>query len=161
MTPVSFTFVPVRTAAEINSIRRLFRDYAASLPIDLDFQDFESEVASLPGKYAHPTGELLLALDAQGDPIGCVAARQLAEGICEMKRLYVSPAGRGRGLGRALANAIMAWAAGAGYREIKLDTLSQLTEAVSLYEKLGFEPIPAYNDAKVDGILFLGRRLDR
>jgi len=138
----------------------LFQEYVDSLPIDLCFQGFAEEVASLPGKYAPPEGELLLARDAEGTAIGCVAVRPTTDDqACEMKRLYVSPAGRGKGLGKALMEAIVALATEMGYREIRLDTLSSLREAVAMYRKYGFVDIPPYHEARVDDLLFLGRTL--
>lgn len=146
--------------AEIAAVARLFRDYAGSLPVDLAYQDFEAELASLPGKYAPPAGALLIARDAQGEALACVALRPMAAaGCCEMKRLYVAPRGRGLGLGRATAEAVCAEAARLGYHEIRLDTLPSMTEAMALYARLGFEPIAPYYDTPVAGTRFLARRL--
>ncbi len=104
-----FRIVPVRTPEDIRVIVALFRAYAASLDVDLAYQDFEGEMAAMPGKYAPPAGELLLARTTEGSSIGCVGLRPLdVDGVCEMKRLYVSPQGRGRGLGRALVEAVVA-----------------------------------------------------
>lgn len=155
-----FTIELVRTAADLAAIAELFRAYAASLEIDLAYQDFEEEVASLPGKYAAPEGALLLARDAQGEPVGCVALRQmLPDGCCEMKRLFVAPSGRGLGLGRALLNAILEEATRCGYREIRLDTLSTMEAALALYRKGGFMPIAPYYDTPVADTVFLARQL--
>lgn len=112
---------------DLPTITRLFRAYAASLPIDLGYQGFDGELASLPGKYASPAGALLIARDAFGVALGCVAMRPLDEpGVCEMKRLYVAPAGRGQGLGKQLALAIIEAARAAGHREMRLDTLAHM-----------------------------------
>ena len=138
----------------------MFRAYAASLPIDLGYQDFETELSTLPGKYAAPGGALLLARDAAGAAIGCVALRPMADaGCCEMKRLYVAPAARGLGLGRALLDAILAEAVRLGYREIRLDTLPTMVEAIAMYRRHGFTPIAAYYATAPAGTLFLGRTL--
>jgi putative acetyltransferase len=122
-------------------VRRLFEEYAESLDTDLGFQDFSAELAGLPGCYAPPQGRLLLALDGQV-PAGCVALRQLDGKICEMKRLYVRPQYRGTGLGRLLAERVIAEAKLAGYRQMRLDTLPSMAPARLLYQQLGFREIP-------------------
>ena len=145
---------------DLPTIIQLFRAYAASLPIDLGYQNFDGELASLPGKYAPPTGALLIARDANGEPLGCVAMRPLDEpGVGEMKRLYVAPAGRGRGLGRALAQAIIEAARAAGYREMRLDTLASMTQAQALYRALGFSEIGAYYDTPIENTVFMSLTL--
>ncbi|MFT4546263.1 MAG: putative acetyltransferase [Verrucomicrobiales bacterium] len=130
---------------EIDDARRLFREYEAFLDVDLCFQDFEAELASLPGKYGGPEGELLLAYEAD-HAVGCVALRRLEDGVCEMKRLFVRPAARGRGLGRQLAEEIVRAACELGYATMRLDTLERLEGAMHLYEGLGFRRIGAYYD---------------
>ncbi|WP_029006102.1 GNAT family N-acetyltransferase [Azorhizobium doebereinerae] len=151
---------PVRTPADLAAVAGLFRAYAAALDVDLAYQDFAAELAMLPGKYAPPGGELLLARDEAGTPVGCVALRPLeAPGCCEMKRLYVAPEGRGGGLGRRLAEAIVAAAERIGYGEIRLDTLPAMAGAQALYGKLGFETTAPYYATPVAGTLFLRRRL--
>jgi putative acetyltransferase len=141
---------------DLPAITSLFRAYAASLPIDLGYQGFDGELASLPGKYAPPTGALLIARDANGAALGCVAMRPLDErGVCEMKRLYVAPAGRGQGLGRALAHAIIEAARAAGHREMRLDTLASMHEAQALYRALGFTEIAAYYDSPIENTVFM------
>jgi ribosomal protein S18 acetylase RimI-like enzyme len=148
-----------RDPGDMPAARALFEAYAAGIGVDLGYQDFATELATLPGKYAPPTGALLLARDA-AVPVGCVALRPLAEpGCCEMKRLYVAPAGRGRGLGRDLVAAILARAAALGYREIRLDTLPTMTGALALYERAGFTAIAPYYATPVAGTVFLARRL--
>ncbi|MBX6743420.1 MAG: GNAT family N-acetyltransferase [Acetobacteraceae bacterium] len=155
-----FRIGPARSAADIEAAARLFEAYAASLGVDLAFQGFAAELASLPGSYAPPAGELLLARDPDGEPLGCVALRPMPfEGCCEMKRLYVSPRGRGLGLGRALVEAIIGEAVRIGYREMRLDTLPFMAEAIALYRKTGFVPIEPYYDTPLAGTIFLGRRL--
>ena len=151
--------LPAREADDIEAIADLFRAYAASLPVDLGYQNFEAELAKLPGKYAPPSGALFLARDGGGVPIGCAAFRPLEEGVAEMKRLYVAPDGRGQGLGRLLADLVIEEAARAGYREIKLDTLPSMQAAIGLYRSCGFEPAPAYYDTPIEGTVFLRRLL--
>lgn len=125
---------------------RLFREYADSLEVDLCFQGFDEEVAGLPGDYALPGGFLLLAEDGMGEAIGCVGLRPGAvDGVGEVKRLYVSPAGRGLGLGRILMDRLIVEARGLGYRAVCLDTLPSMESAMKLYESMGFEDTrPAY-----------------
>jgi ribosomal protein S18 acetylase RimI-like enzyme len=160
MPKLSFRISPVSTPEEIATASALFRAYAEALGIDLSFQDFEGELASLPAKYAPPKGELLLAHGAGGEPLGCVAMRPMSEdGCCEMKRLYVAPAARGSGLGLALVEAIVAAAYRAGYREMRLDTLPTMTTALSLYERQGFVRIAPYYDTPIAGTVFMAKRL--
>ncbi len=140
--------------AEIEAVRRLFLEYADFLEVDLCFQDFEQELADLPGAYAPPDGRLLLAV-ADNQPVGCVALRKLDEGICEMKRLYVQPGFRGMGLGKRLAEAIVREARGIGYRAMRLDSIDSLKEAAALYRSLGFVEIPSYRYNPLPGAVFL------
>jgi ribosomal protein S18 acetylase RimI-like enzyme len=139
-------------------VRELFREYAASLPVDLGYQDFEREVAGLPGEYAGPSGTLRIAVEA-GRPLGCVAVRPLELEICEMKRLYVRAEARGLGLGRTLAETAIAFAGGAGYRAMRLDTLPTMSAARELYRRLGFREIPRYRFSPVAGNVYLERAL--
>lgn len=145
--------------ADVAVVESLFRAYAASLDVDLAYQDFEAELAGLPGQYAAPRGLLLLARDIDGTPLGCVACRPLREDICEMKRLFVAPAGRGRGLGRLLVRRLFADARALGYREMRLDTLASMTAAQALYRAEGFEPTTPYYDTPVAGTVFMRRPL--
>lgn len=141
---------------DLRAVAALFKAYAASLDVDLAYQDFASELAGLPGKYVPPDGTLLLARNPDGLPMGCAALRRIdPDGCCEMKRLYVRPEGRGGGLGEALARAIISEATTMGYREMRLDTLPSMAAAQGLYGRLGFEIIPPYYDTAVAGTLFM------
>src|SRR5579884_1298978 len=143
------------SAAEMETARLLFLEYAASLDFDLCFQGFAQELAELPGPYAPPVGCLLLATVAN-EPAGCVALRNLAEDVGEMKRLYVRGPHRGTGLGRTLVERVIQEAIRLGYRAIRLDTvLPQMARAVALYRSVGFREIPAYNHHPVPGTLFM------
>ena len=154
------TIAPASSPTDLIDIARLFRAYAESLDFKLCFQGFDAELAGLPGKYASPAGALLIARGPNRAPLGCVAMRALDEpGICEMKRLYVAPAGRGQGLGRKLADAIVASAREAGYGEMRLDTLVSMTAARMLYASLGFREIDAYYDTPIRGTVFLSLTL--
>ena len=144
------------TAADLPEVRRLFEEYAASIGFSLDFQGFDEEVASLPGRYAPPTGALLLARGA-----GCVALRTLDADACEMKRLYVRPAFRGSGLGRRLVEAILDEARALGFASIKLDTVPSMGSAIALYESLGFRDVPPYTKNPIAGTRFLELTLSR
>ncbi|MDR3452527.1 MAG: GNAT family N-acetyltransferase [Rhodoferax sp.] len=145
-------------AGEIEVTRAIFREYAASLKVDLCFQGFDAELASLPGEYAGPHGALLLAL-VDGEPAGCCALRALGAvdypNACEMKRLYVRKAFRGLGLGRQLAGAMLDCARRAGYACILLDTLDDMEAARTLYGELGFKEIPPYYHNPIPGAHYL------
>ncbi len=143
---------------DLETARRLFREYEKSIGISLCFQNFAEEVAALPGAYAPPDGRLLLAA-VGGEAAGCVALRKIGEGIAEMKRLYVRPAHRGTGLGRKLTEAVLDEARSIGYRAVRLDTLPTMKEAQTLYVSLGFTDIPPYNDHPVEGTRFMEKRL--
>jgi GNAT superfamily N-acetyltransferase len=135
---------------DLDDVRVMLREYAAWLEVDLCFQNFEEELAGLPGDYAPPRGRLLIAEGA-----GCVALRPLEEGICEMKRLYVRPDYRGSGLGRKLVHALIAEAKGIGYRKMRLDTMPKMDRAQGLYGSLGFREIAAYRYNPEPGARFL------
>jgi ribosomal protein S18 acetylase RimI-like enzyme len=157
---VILSITEAKAAPDIAAARELFEEYAASLGIDLCFQDFEKELATLPGSYAPPAGRLLLA--RYGNEIaGCVALRPLEPDVCEMKRLYVRPEFRGRRLGRLLAEAITREAGIAGYLRMRLDTLPTMVGALALYQRLGFREIPPYRSNPIGGTLFLELQLDR
>jgi ribosomal protein S18 acetylase RimI-like enzyme len=139
-------------------VEGLFRDYVASLDADISFQDVTSELAGLPGKYARPSGVVLIAWIGE-EAAGAVAYRPVEPGICEMKRLYVRPEFRGRDIGRTLAERLIEEARAAGYRTMVLDTLASMDAALTLYRALGFTPIPAYYDNPLPGATYLGLEL--
>lgn len=140
------------TASDVEQVRELFREYQRAIGVDLCFQGFDAELAGLPGAYAPPRGQILLA----GGAGGCVALRPFGDDdTCEMKRLYVRPAHRGTGLGRRLATAIVDEARRAGYARMRLDTLATMSEAIGLYESLGFVRIAAYRHNPLDDAVYM------
>jgi ribosomal protein S18 acetylase RimI-like enzyme len=150
--------VHARSAEHYESIRTLFLQYADSLGFDLDFQHFDHELATLPGDYAPPGGCLMLAED-DGNRAGCVALRCLEGDICEMKRLYVIPDFRGRGVGKILAQAVINEARAKGYTKMRLDTIESMHAARALYTVLGFYPIEAYRYNPIDGASYMEFKL--
>ena len=151
---------PATTSDDISAVAALFSAYVKWLDIDLTFQDFETELSALPGKYAPPAGELWLARHADGTPIGCIALRPLdSSGICEIKRLYVTPQARGLGLGRALIATVLLHAKKLGYGEARLDTLDTMVGPLKLYREAGFVDIAPYYETPVPNTVFLARTL--
>ena len=161
----SFTIIPARSPTAYAAAAALFQAYAATLEISLVYQNFDTELASIPGPYA-PPGELLLAYRSpisevkpfsDSVPIGCIALRPISStpGRCEMKRLYTTPEARGLGVGKALVKRIMSVATERGYKEIVLDSLASMIAARRIYEKEGFHEIEAYYDSPVEGTVFL------
>ena len=146
--------VEVQSGPDIDLARELFREYQRSLNIDLCFQDFEHELATLPGEYAPPFGRLLLWFEEE-DLAGCVALRKIDDETCEMKRLYVRPDFRGRQLGKRLAEAVIEESRVIGYKKMKLDTLPIMTTALTMYRSLGFKPTQPYRHNPVPGALFM------
>ncbi|MDF1543124.1 MAG: GNAT family N-acetyltransferase [Anaerosomatales bacterium] len=147
--------VPATSPELVEVVRELLVEYADSLDVDLCFQDFETELAGLPGDYAPPRGTLLLALDG-ATPLGCVAVRPLNwPAVAEMKRLYVQPAGRVQGFGRRLAEAAISFARETGYSSMRLDTLPEMVGAIALYESLGLRDTDAYRFNPVEGTRYL------
>lgn len=145
---------PAALPEDLGTVRLLFEEYAASLGFDLGFQGFANELAGLPGDYAPPRGQILLAW-VEGRPAGCVALRELEDGVCEMKRLYVRPELRDLRLGRTLVEALIAEAREIGYARMRLDTVPSMERARALYRSLGFREIPAYRFNPVEGTEYL------
>jgi carbonic anhydrase len=147
--------------AALDDVRQFFRNYAGWLGVDLSFQNFDQEMASLPGAYATPQGRLFFA-EVDGRPAGCVGVRPLpdSDGVCEMKRLYVTPEERGHGVGNALAMAAIKAARAIGYKKLMIDTLPSMRMAVKLYRELGFTEAPAYYKTPVEGTMFLALDLE-
>jgi GNAT superfamily N-acetyltransferase len=156
-----FLIVAARSRIELTSAAALLRAYAKSLPVDLAPQGFSQELASLPGAYAPPCGELLLA--KRGDHVlGCIALKPLEPPrVAEIKRLFVRPQARAKGVGKALVQAAIATAETLGYAEIKLDTLPGMEGAIALYKASGFVPIPPYGSHPYPGLVTLGKTLSR
>jgi ribosomal protein S18 acetylase RimI-like enzyme len=144
--------------ADIAQVRELFLEYQSTLGVDLCFQGFADELASLPGNYARPAGRLLLATNA-ASVVGVVALRPILSADCEMKRLYLRASGRGAGLGRLLTEALIKEAQLAGYRRVLLDTLPTMTEAQALYRSIGFVEIPAYCHNPIAGTRYMALEL--
>jgi putative acetyltransferase len=149
--------VEASTSEELDQVRTLFRAYARefadTIAEALCFQGFESELATLPGRYAPPSGRLLLAIE-DDQPAGCVGLRDLGEGSCEMKRLYIVEEFRGRGVGRRLVERLIDEARQAGYARLRLDTTPEMTMAQALYRSMGFVPIPRYYDDPYHGAMY-------
>lgn len=152
--------IQAQSIAEIAQVRELFAEYVAWLGINLCFQNYEQEVAQLPGEYASPSGRLWLARDDQDAAAGCAALRSLGDGICEMKRLYVRPAFRGQRLGWQLAELVVSEARVIGYERIRLDTLpGKMDRAIAMYRTLGFKDIPPYYNNPVAEAAFMELKL--
>ncbi len=154
---VSVRLLQATTPHQWDEARRLVREYAASLHVDLSFQNFDEELQHFASEYAAPRGAFILARE-QGQYLACIGLRQFSAEIGEIKRLYVAPAARGRGLGRVLVERIIAAAREIGYRSVLLDTLPFMKEAQALYLSLGFQPTTAYRFNPIEGSAFL--RLD-
>jgi GNAT superfamily N-acetyltransferase len=145
--------------AQIAQARELFQEYAQSLGVNLCFQNFEQELAGLPGHYAPPEGRLLLG-EYEGLLAGCVALHKWEPGICEMKRLYLRPGFRGKGFGRGLAETVIAEARNIGYQRMRLDTIEPIMkDAVEMYRKLGFREIEPYRPNPIAGAMYMELQL--
>ena len=162
--PHNLSIFHAQSPRELILAADLFREYARSLPFPLDYQGFEEELSSLPGKYAPPAGIILIATH-NDVPVGCIAMRPLApmpgdpSPVCEMKRMYVRPTARGLHLGRQLAERLLAHARAAGYAMMKLDTESDFIPAVTLYRSLGFVECPDYNGDPMPNTLWMSKLL--
>jgi putative acetyltransferase len=141
--------------ALVHEARRLFEEYGATLPPELWFEDFRQEVDGLPGEYGPPSGRLLLAMADDGETVGCVAMRRWDAGIGELKRMFVRPAYRGRGIGKQLGLAVLDEALAMGYERVRLDTAPTMVEAIRLYEGLGFRRIEPYRHYPVADVIFM------
>ena len=149
------TIVAAGTPERIEQARELFLEYAKSIGFSLCFQNFEAELAALPGDYAAPGGRLLLA-ELDGQLAGCGALHELSPEICEMKRLYLRPQFRGQGVGRAMAERLISDARAIGYRRMRLDTVGPvMKDAVAMYRKLGFKEIEPYRENPMPGTLYM------
>lgn len=149
------TFAQVESTSQLAQARELFLEYAHSLGFSLCFQNFDQELAALPGDYAPPDGRLLLA-EYEGQLVGCVALHKLDLSVCEMKRLYLRPQFRGKGLGRMLAQRIIQEAQQIGYRRMRLDTVEpMMKDAVAMYRKLGFKEIAQYCSNPIAGAMYM------
>ena len=157
--PEPLSIIEVESEDQINTVRRLFEEYAAGIGISLCFQNFDQELATLPGKYAPPSGCLLLAY-VDEELAGCIALRAMSDSRCEMKRLFVRPAFRGTGLGRVLVEALINKARAIGYKSMLLDTLpGRMDSAIALYKKIGFEEIAPYYENPVENAKFMELKL--
>lgn len=155
---VKSEFLHVTEGEMIEVIRKLFLEYARSLEIDLDFQDFKTELSTLPGKYQPPDGALILAL-VEGKEAGCIALRKISKDICEMKRLYIREEYRGLGLGKKLVGMIIDEAVNKNYQYMRLDTLPTMKSAQSLYLSFGFYDIEPYVYNPIQGARFMELKL--
>jgi ribosomal protein S18 acetylase RimI-like enzyme len=154
-----FSFVQAESSSQIAQARELFVEYAQSLGFSLCFQNFDQELANLPGDYAPPDGRLLLA-ECDGQLAGCVALHKLEDSICEMKRLYLRSQFRGHGLGRALADRIIGEARQMGYERMRLDTVEPvMKDAVRMYRRIGFREIAPYRSNPIAGALYMELQL--
>jgi putative acetyltransferase len=147
--------VQAESPAQVAQARELFLEYAQSLGVNLCFQNFDQELAELPGHYAPPDGRLMLA-EYEGQLAGCVALHKWEPGVCEMKRFYLRPSFRGKGLGRVLAEAIISEARNIGYLNMRLDTIEPIMkDAVEMYRKLGFREIAPYRPNPIAGAMYM------
>lgn len=150
--------IKAKTNEEIQTVRKLFLEYAKSLDFELCFQDFDKELDGLPGEYADPDGMILLAR-TDGKAAGCVALRKINTETCEMKRLYVKPEFRGKKIGLLLAEKIIEEAKKIGYRKMRLDTTPQMKEGIQLYKSLGFNEIKPYRFNPIEGAIYMEKKL--
>lgn len=154
MQSTQLQIIDAHAALYLDDVRTLFNAYKEAIDTDLCFQQFEAELANLPGTYIRPAGCLLMAI-YNNKPAGCVALRSLEKDIAEMKRLYVDPEYRGLGIGIKLIEEVISRARDIGYRHLRLDTLPSMTKAISLYESLGFIDIEKYTHNPIAGVRYL------
>lgn len=152
------TILRARFPADVHEVISIFREYVASPTVSLDFQDYESEFADLPGKYAEPDGRVLLAWQ-QSAVVGCAALRRVNGSACELKRVYVRPGARGNSIGRQLVEYMIREARGERYSTMCLDVLPEFVAAQQLYESLGFSPAEAVSHNPIPGTRFLALTL--
>ena len=155
---MAFRIVEARWPDDRATVLSLFREYVTSLAEDISFQNVDDELAALPGKYARPGGVVLIAWDG-AEAAGAVAYRMFEPGVCEMKRLYIRPAFRGRGLGRELAEELIEDARAHGYRTMLLDTLASMASARALYRDLGFSAVAPYYENPLPGVAYMALEL--
>jgi putative acetyltransferase len=158
MHEASLVIFEARWPEDRDAVESVFREYVGTLTEDISFQNVNDELAGLPGKYARPTGVVLIARDSD-KTAGAIAYRMVEPGVCEMKRLYVRPAYRGRGLARDLANELIEDARARGYRTMLLDTLGSMQAARALYRDLGFVPVGPYYDNPLPGVMYMALEL--
>jgi ribosomal protein S18 acetylase RimI-like enzyme len=147
-------YLKAESGEHLEITKKLFMEYARSLEFSLGFQDFEEEIAGMPGHYGPPDGCILLVYVGD-EAAGCVALRKLEKGICEMKRLYVRPEYRGQGIGKALSEKVIEEAMRIGYHKMRLDTLASMKEAISIYRRQGFREIKPYRYNPFEYAVFL------
>ena len=146
---------------DLQLVRGLFTEYETAIGVSLCFQSFEEELANLPGKYAPPSGRLFLAFIGELS-VGCIALRKQTDAICEMKRLFVRQAARGKQVGRKLVETIINEACDIGYQRMRLDTMpGKMDKAIAMYRSVGFEEIPPYYDTPVGDTIFMELKLSR
>ncbi len=155
----NITLLAPKSEAQLESLRELLREYQQSIGVDLCFQNFEAELAALPGDYMPPDGRLIIG-EIEGKVACCVAMHRFDAETAEMKRLFVRPAFRGYGLGRLLTQTIIEDARSKGYQRLVLDTMPDMRDAQAMYEQFGFRDIPAYTVNPVQGARFMGLTLD-
>jgi putative acetyltransferase len=158
MNTPNITFSYVQSGEDIDQIKLLFREYEKAIGVDLCFQNFEKELADLPGQYAPPEGCLIL-VRVDNSEAGCVALRRFEAYVCEMKRLYLRPRFRKLGLGRQMATIIIEEAVNRGYKTMRLDTLPSMTEAIALYKSMGFVQIDSYRYNPLEGAIYMEKQL--
>ena len=153
-------YITSKTEQDFADAKDLFLEYANSLNFELCFQNFENEISDLPAQYSEPTGCIILCYK-DDKPIGCVGLRKFAEGICEMKRLYLKNEARGKGIGRVLAEKVIEKAKELGYKKMQLDTIETMKEAISLYKSMGFKEISPYRFNPVKGVIYMEIELEQ